>query len=405
MASSARPGRTLRRSRRARSGSSQRWSGGCRPCWPAAWPRCCCAACSCGRPVRGARSAAHGWLHGASPARDAAHLRQPPAPALRVGALATTGSPSVRGMLSAWSLLSRGTRMHAARRAPARRSGALPRPWGRRSSGRRRAPQASGASRTAPRARAAACGAPCVQAVCMRVPGKERIRAMRHLYALLQWTSRRLAELVRPRKEARRAGAAPRVPAARSQTCAREASAPALPGDARSPGRLHAQQPGLQPGLGRRRKARASLHLRGAGRARGGRARRRVAGQRAPGPAAEDAAGRRALPCALVAAGASPAGAQLRGAHAGGRAACCHRGLPCSQEAACACLYSEPALQPERLRRRAGGLRAGAGSRTAPRTDQRPCSCLRRLLRGRSTSTPSEAGACCRSPCRPWRPR
>jgi len=40
-----------------------------------------------------------------------------------------------------------------------------------------------------------------VQEVCMRVPGRERIRAMRHLYALLQWTSQRLAEQVRARTE------------------------------------------------------------------------------------------------------------------------------------------------------------------------------------------------------------
>ena len=40
-----------------------------------------------------------------------------------------------------------------------------------------------------------------VREVCMRVPGRERIRAMRRLYALLQWTAQRLAELVRARTE------------------------------------------------------------------------------------------------------------------------------------------------------------------------------------------------------------
>ncbi len=111
-------------------------------------------------------------------------------------------------------------RAHA--RSPARAGAAL-----------RRAPSSMGPAllRAAPRPEkcvpdGTACLSGCllgnllsVPEVCMRVPGKERIRAMRHLYALLQWTSQRLAELVRARTERAacrgRAARSLRSPAAR----------------------------------------------------------------------------------------------------------------------------------------------------------------------------------------------
>jgi len=46
-----------------------------------------------------------------------------------------------------------------------------------------------------------------------------------------------------------------------------------------------------------------------------------------------------------------------------------------------------------------------AGQRLVPTSGHAAARCLCRLLWGRSMSTPSEAGACCRSPCRPWRLR
>ncbi len=39
--------------------------------------------------------------------------------------------------------------------------------------------------------------------MCERMPGKERIRSMRYLYTILQWTSQRIAETVRDKVQVR----------------------------------------------------------------------------------------------------------------------------------------------------------------------------------------------------------
>ncbi len=46
--------RTARCTRSQQPRLIRRWRSGCRPCWSTAWPRCCCAACRCGRTVRSA---------------------------------------------------------------------------------------------------------------------------------------------------------------------------------------------------------------------------------------------------------------------------------------------------------------------------------------------------------------
>ncbi len=219
-----------------------------------------------------------------------------------------------------------------ASRRPARRAGA-----GRRRRLRRADRRAARAGeRSLPDATACLCGmllakVLCSEELCNCMSGRARVRGMRHLYAVLQWTSQRVAAAVRGCPQRRCAGLgqrwvhlcwpAPHLwPAAAHAVLAfcmmRPCPPPASPAWLGRPGTQH-----CSPAGGRAAGAPAAAHTaQRAGRTRGGRARRRIAGQLRTGPAAPHVRGARPLPSALDASGAAPAGAAVAVHAPGGHA-------------------------------------------------------------------------------------